>query len=732
MSRAGAWLALTAIAALAAAAPAAAADRCARRDVPAPPPAPASVDAVSAYLHRVDRASDRVRTGTLGRSAQGRPLPYALVAGPRAVAPPAVAALSGRLRAVREGRARRLAPHTRAVVWLAAGVHANERSGVDADLEILSELAAGRHCAALRRLLVVVVPMQNPDGLVAGTRTNANGFDLNRDWFASTQPETRAKLGLLTRLPPVAFADLHEQNGSGFFFPPYADPIHHEIARPALRTIDRAVAPALRAAFDRAGLQHSSYAPYDLFFPGYGDSATTLLLGAAGMTFEKGSDSPYRARVAQHAIAARALLGAVARRRDALVRRWAGTWRQALREGARGRLQPNAVTETGHRVRFQVPRRPVHAYLLRADAHGADAAALVERLRSAGVRVGRLRADTTLRRFRPYGSSGPQPARLPAGTWVVPMAQTQKHWIEALLGQDAYVPFPYFYDVSSWSNPLLMGLEGGWSERPVPPDAIDLRDPATTPPAPAADAPAYAFAGDSAAGLALALELLDAGAQPAREPGSGRVHVAGVPRSALAARAAAHRVALEPEAAVPPVAVALRRPRVALLADVEPVVTGPPGVENSAAHESHAWTRFVLEQRLGVDTTVLTPAEIAAGALADGGFTALVVADGRVPPGALPGEALEPIERFVAGGGTFVGVRSLGLDVARLAGITTVRERTVPGTFRVPGATFAVEVDVRDPLAWGVGERSFQLNAGDPVLDPGDGTPVVRYRSGGG
>ena len=38
------------------------------------------------------------------------------------------------------------------------------------------------------------------------------------------------------------------------------------------------------------------------------------------------------------------------------------------------------------------------------------------------------------------------------------MAQAQKHWVQAMLNEDTYVPFPYFYDVSGWSNPLLMNL----------------------------------------------------------------------------------------------------------------------------------------------------------------------------------------------------------------------------------------------------------------------------------
>ncbi len=49
---------------------------------------------------------------------------------------------------------------------------------------------------------------------------------------------------------------------------------------------------------------------------------------------------------------------------------------------------------------------------------------------------------------------------LPAGTLWIPMAQPQKHWIQAVLGEEPFVPFPYFYDVATWSYSLLRGLAG--------------------------------------------------------------------------------------------------------------------------------------------------------------------------------------------------------------------------------------------------------------------------------
>ena len=59
----------------------------------------------------------------------------------------------------------------------------------------------------------MILPTQNPDGREADTRRNAYGFDMNRDWFARTQPETDGKLEALRRFPPALFIDAHEKGG---------------------------------------------------------------------------------------------------------------------------------------------------------------------------------------------------------------------------------------------------------------------------------------------------------------------------------------------------------------------------------------------------------------------------------------------------------------------------------------------------------------------------------------
>jgi hypothetical protein len=416
---------------------------------PAPPPAdrPASAAQVDAYVGAVARASPIVATAVAGRSVQGRPLRYAVVS-----ALPARRLRAGlaRLRAVRAGAARS-AGDAPAVVWVAGSVHGNEPSGADADLRLLRDLARRCRDPLLRRVVVVVYPVQNPDGHETGTRVSASGFDLNRDWLAVTQPETEARLRVLLAMPPLAYADQHEQGGDVFFFPPYAPPLFHELPDAALSAERDVIAPALRRAFAREGYPSTSGDGFDLLYPGYGDSATTLLFGAAGMTLEAGAKRSYRQRVDEQLTAARTVIDAVGRHSATLLRAWAASFAQATRQGVRGVLQHRAG-----------PR--VYGYAL-----GAGAEPLVALLLDEGVTVRRLATPAPVKALRAYGApAAGGPATLGAGTYVVPAAQPLKHWVEALLGQNPSAGGPSVSDVGAWSRPLLMGIPGGAIESPLP------------------------------------------------------------------------------------------------------------------------------------------------------------------------------------------------------------------------------------------------------------------------
>lgn len=427
------------------------------------------------YLQAVDAASADVTTKVMAHTAQGRTIRYAVVGDPAAVRRATRAARLIRSGTVTPEQASALAATSPAISWVAANVHGNEPSGTDASLGLLRDLADRTDCAATAirdTQVVVVVPVQNPDGRALGYRRNSYGFDMNRDWFARTQTETDRKVELLRKYPAVLFIDAHEMGSDGYFFPPNADPVHHEIADRSMHWINDVYGASMQDAFTAQSVPYFNYDYYDMFYMGYGDTVPTTGFLGAGMTFEKDGYDPLPERVSDHSLAIWTSLSALAARKDEVLRGWAASYRQAVAEGRRGRLEPNKVWAPGSTLERQVPHERVRSYFVIPTPGKRDAVtALVRRLQRMDVEVRRLTAGLRVPDFRGYGE--PRRSRwVPAGSYWIPMAQPQKHWIQAMMGEDSYTPFPYFYDTTAWSQPLLFDVEAGRSGRVVHPRSV--------------------------------------------------------------------------------------------------------------------------------------------------------------------------------------------------------------------------------------------------------------------
>jgi protein MpaA len=103
-------------------------------------------------------------------------------------------------------------------VLLIAGMHGNE----GAPSAILRTLRDGK---SVHGIDLWVVPSYNPDGLARGTRRNARGVDLNRNYpyhwaplggsyysgpRPGSEPETRAMMGFLARVKPDWILSFHQ------------------------------------------------------------------------------------------------------------------------------------------------------------------------------------------------------------------------------------------------------------------------------------------------------------------------------------------------------------------------------------------------------------------------------------------------------------------------------------------------------------------------------------------
>ena len=98
-------------------------------------------------------------------------------------------------------------------VYLSAGIHGDEPAPPRALLSLVRQGFFGDAATWF------ICPVLNPEGLARGTRENAQGIDLNRDFKALTSPEIRAQVTWLRRQPNFEVTIcLHEDwEAKGFY-----------------------------------------------------------------------------------------------------------------------------------------------------------------------------------------------------------------------------------------------------------------------------------------------------------------------------------------------------------------------------------------------------------------------------------------------------------------------------------------------------------------------------------
>jgi hypothetical protein len=166
---------------------------------------------VRRFIDALSRETTKVRVEMFGASEEGRDLPLLVIGDPPAAAP---------------GQS----PHSLPVVFVMANIHAGEVEGKEAVLHLARRLTLGDLQPLLRSAIWLFAPIYNADGnervsldnrteqngpiAGVGTRENAKGLDLNRDFMKLESAEARALVALLTRWDPDVIVDLHTTNGS--------------------------------------------------------------------------------------------------------------------------------------------------------------------------------------------------------------------------------------------------------------------------------------------------------------------------------------------------------------------------------------------------------------------------------------------------------------------------------------------------------------------------------------
>jgi hypothetical protein len=688
------------------------------------------------YFNMVDSQTNRVNTDTFGTSYNGTPMVYSFVGHPANVAnADGIAADQKRLtdpRVTTQAEADQIADSLPAIAWYTANVHGGETSGADAAIQLLYELAARTDCQAIEildNLLVGIMPTQNPDGRDVQSRQNTYTFDMNRDWFAGTQIETATKLTLLRKYPPsVVLVDAHEMGGSSFFFPPNNDPIYHEIAPQSINWIDNVYGTANAAAANAGGFDFFNCTTqptciYDLFYMGYGDTVPTTAYMTAGMTYEKGTVDSFRDRWFQQFTIAWSTVRAAATNKDSILSQYYTAHVEAIQQGANGELQPNKLYRPGE-VLLEVPTTPIRHYFIPNDRAYSNVARMIDRLLKFNVEVYQLTSDLQVSDLRHYGYAS-APGTVKRGSFWIPMNQPRKHWIQAVLHEDNYVPFPYFYDTTGWSNPQLLALDATFSG-----DVLSSVPALRVNAAPAGGVGTsrrqgsipvfYWFPGDTGSSVAAALSLERAGTQVRRLQAPTQVSGVTIPEGAFVVPAgtgvatavsnAAAEFVLRINATIgsPPSGIELTTPKVGVY-------------EAMPNAESFGHLRWLLERSWKVPYDRLTGEQVTAGQLTAGDYDVFIV------PGTSTTDltaARTQIDTWIQAGGIYVGTSRTGATggtpYAVAGGWTSSTHTNVSG-LQVPGTLFRVkEGDGSSPTTLGasnpyaywyhLGERKLGLS----------------------
>ena len=415
----------------------------------------------------------------------------------------------------------------KSVVAISCSIHSTEIVASQMSMQLAYDLATAQDedtREILQNTILLLIPSPNPDGIdivadwyrkTLGTSNEGReppelyhhyaGHDDNRDWFMLNLKETQ----LITRLlwhdwfPQIVY-DVHQQgsNGSRFFIPPFYDPPNPNIDPILLRQVGlvgHKVAADLQAAGFKGVLTNALYdtwwhggfrtAPY--FHNSIGilsEAASAKLMSPATVSKEQLARSSTRGMrnaidaatnfpdpwsagawhprniMDMELIASRSILSLAAKYRANYLRNFFELNRKNIEEPIPANqpiayLMPAGLSrdEALAKLVGTLIEQGVEVYRLDNELHVSYGPQSLQRTNAASDKVGV---------YKTVISSGSSMHEVPAGSYIVFIAQPQRRNVLALFEPQTYpnrltptgeAERPY--DVAGWTLPMQLGVE---------------------------------------------------------------------------------------------------------------------------------------------------------------------------------------------------------------------------------------------------------------------------------
>lgn len=440
--------------------------------------------------------SERLRVVEYARTHEGRPLFAVFISSPENLARlDDIKAQITRLsdaRGVSDSEASTIIKSLPAVAWMAYSIHGNETSGADAALASIYHLIASVDegvASMLDNMIVVIDPMMNPDGRARfaksleqyrGTapnvddqsllhtgdwpfgRTNHYFFDLNRDFFLLTQPETQGRVALINQWRPQLIIDGHEMGSqSTFLMGPPRQPLNTNIDKDLQRWA-RVFSDEQSTAFDERSWRYFTGEWFENWYPGYSNYAEyrgsmhilyeQSRMAEDGVRRPEGTIQTYMESVHHQFVSTMANLASLATHSQAMYRDyWDGRKYNVSAKGTFGN----------------------RSYVFLANENHGRMKALVERLEAQGIELYTNDQSITVASATTQLGEEARNVEIPAGSLIVPNRQPDAPLVAAILEFDADVKksvlveerqrtlrdgSSLMYDTTAWNFSMMYGL----------------------------------------------------------------------------------------------------------------------------------------------------------------------------------------------------------------------------------------------------------------------------------
>jgi hypothetical protein len=436
------------------------------------------------YIKDLSKQSNRLKLVEYGKTYENRSLYLLVFSSPENLANlERIRTNHLKLMTANDAQAKDIMEKDPVFLSLSYNIHGNETSTSEAALQVAYRLAAATDEATnqlLQNSVIQIYVCINPDGReryiqwynsvrrkqlatskndlehyepAPNGRSNHYWFDVNRDWSWGIHPETRNLTTEYQKWMPQIHVDHHEQGyNSNYFTMPGTTP-RNKILPPTYEAWSDTFGRANIAAFNKNDISYFTREAFDFFYPGYGSSYPSIM-GAIAMLTEQGGIAGGRAIETED--------GTILTLRQRIWDHYT-TSIQSLFTGVKHKKELLRYSYDAWQPSKSLSAIKTY-FLSPADMYTPD---VVQILQRHGVKFEQAKESFTVNTVFDYETNTSTRKSFPKGTILLSCNQPQHLLINSVMDKSLEIEDSVMYDMAIWALPIAYNLHAYFTKENV-------------------------------------------------------------------------------------------------------------------------------------------------------------------------------------------------------------------------------------------------------------------------